>query len=134
MSATDPTVAEVYDALTGPPGDAAGASATGAAAAINATLAGVAGKTTHITGFQVTGLGATAASGIVVTVTGLLGGTQSFALAVPAGVLVGLAAPLLVSFGRGFPASALNTPIVINVPSFGAGNTSAAVAAQGYQL
>lgn len=136
MSATDPTSAEMLAALVdieGPAGTPVGASATGAAAAIAATLPGVAGKTTHITGFEVTGAGATAASVITVTVTGLLGGTQSFKLAIPAGVTVGVT-PLVVPLGRGFPASGPNTAIAVNVPSFGVGNTDAAVAAQGYQL
>lgn len=110
-----------------------GASSTGAAAILTATLAGVAGKLTYITGFQITGAGATAAAIVTVTVTGLLGGTQNYKLVIPAGATLGVT-PLLVNFARPLPASALNTAIVVTVPSFGAGNTDAAVAAQGFQL
>lgn len=105
---------------------------TNAAAAIAATLAAAAGATTYITGFEITGSGATAASVIAITVTGILGGTKTYYLAVPAGVSVGVS--LVVEFGRPIPASALNTAIVVSVPSFGAGNVNAAVTAHGYQL
>ena len=112
-------------------GDPLNASATGAAAPISATLAGAAGKYTYITGFEVTGAGATAAGVVLVTVTGVQGGTQNFYLAIPAGAAVGVN-PLLVRFPVPLRSSALNTNIVVNVPSFGAGNTSAAVAAHGF--
>lgn len=96
-----------------------------------ATLAGVAGATTFINGFEVTGGGATAASVITITVTGILGGTKTYKLGVPAGVLLG--ASLIVEFPRPIPASAVNTPIVVTVPSFGAGSTTQAVTAHGFQ-
>lgn len=104
-------------------------SATGAAAAISATLAAAAGARTSISGFVVTGGGATAGSVVVVTVTGPAV-TLSFDVAVPAGVLLGIAA-LVVTFLIPIPASADNTAIVVAVPSLGAGNTSAAVTAWG---
>jgi hypothetical protein len=109
------------------------ASGNVAAAATTATLAGTAAKTTYITGFEVTGAGATAASVIVITVTGLLGGTETYILAIPAGATVGVT-PLVVQFSLPVPASAVNTAIVVNVPSFGAGSTNAAVVAHGFQL
>jgi len=108
------------------------ASSTGAAAALTETLPGVAGKTTYLTGFQITGGGATAASNITVTVTGLISGTNSYNITVPAGATVGIT-PLNVTFPNPISASAVNTAIVVNVPSFGAGNTAAAAAAQGFQ-
>lgn len=108
------------------------ASATGAAAAIAATLAAVENKRTHISGFVITGAGATAASVVVATVTGTITGTLSFAIAVPVGATVGIT-PLVVTFSDPVPASADNTAILVNVPSFGAGNTNAAVAATGFQ-
>src|SRR5579859_5778695 len=74
-------------------------SATGAAAAIAATLPGAAGKTTYLTGFEVTGAGATGASVIAITVTGILGGTKTYELAIPAGAGVGVT-PLTVEFSR----------------------------------
>lgn len=109
----------------------AGASA-GGAQANNVTLGAVEGKTTYLCGFVVTGAGATAASVIAVTVTGLLGGTQTFYIAVPAGAAVGIA-PLVVQFPAPIPASGTNQAIAVNVPSFGAGNTSAATAAHGFR-
>lgn len=108
------------------------AAATGAAAIITATLAAAAGKTTYIAGFSVDGLGATAASVIEVVVSGLLGGSIRRKLSIPAGATVALSSPLEVSFTRPIPASAVNTAIVVTVPSFGAGNTSAIVQANGF--
>lgn len=109
------------------------ASGNVAATATTATLAGAASKTTYISGFEVTGAGATAASVIQVTVTGLSGGTETYIMAIPAGATAGVT-PLLVQFVPAVPASAANTAIVVNVPSFGAGNTNAAVVAHGFQV
>jgi hypothetical protein len=106
-------------------------SSANAAAANDQTLAAAADKRTHITGFAITGGGATGASVIAVTVTGLAN-TLNFRLAIPVGATVGIT-PLIVSFKRPIPASADNTAIVVNVPSFGAGNTNAAVTASGFQ-
>jgi hypothetical protein len=106
-------------------------SATGAASAITATITSAPSRMAYLTGFQVTGGGATGASVIVVTVTGIQGGTMSYDIAVPAGATA--AAPnLVITFPVPVAASALNTNIVVNVPSFGAGNTNSAVAAQGF--
>ena len=68
-----------------------------------------------------------------VTVTGLAIGTLSFKLAIPAGATVGVTA-LNVRFGEGLSASAVNTAITLNVPSFGVGNTDAAAALWGDYL
>ena len=103
-----------------------------AAATATATLAATAAKTTYITGFDITGGGATAASVVVATVTGLLGGTMSYAIAVPAGVTLGIT-PLIVNFSPPLPASAVNTAIVVSVPSLGAGNTNCVANARGFQ-
>lgn len=111
-----------------------GASGNVAAASAVATLAGAAGKTTYITGFEVTGSGATAAAVVLVTVTGLIGGaTATYVLAVVAGATLGNT-PLIVQFPKPIPASAENTAIVVTVPTLGAGNTNSAVVAHGYQL
>lgn len=101
---------------------------------VTATIAAVAGKTAYITGFHVSGGGATAASIIAVTVTGLLGGTITFHLAVLAGAAApGLSPnPLLVQFPDPLPASAQNQAIAVVVPAFGAGNTLSSVTAYGY--
>ena len=109
------------------------ASGNVAAAVATATLAAAVGKFTYITGFQITGGGATAGSLILVTVTGCAGGTLTYVFAVPAGAAVG-ATPLNVQFPKPLKSSAANTAIVVSAPSFGAGNTNAAAVAHGYQL
>ena len=115
----------------GPPQTSVQASATGAAAALAPAMAGVALKTNYLTGFEVTMGGAVAGSLISVTITGLLGGTITYLMAVPAGVT--LAAPMLsVEFTTPLPASAVNTAITLNVPSGGAGNTNAAANIHGF--
>lgn len=104
-----------------------------AAAVATATLAGVAAKTTYISGFAVTGSGATAGSVVSITITGLLGGTATYTLAVVAGATLGNT-PLILQFVPAMPASAVNTSIVVSCPSLGAGNTNNAVVATGYTL
>lgn len=116
-----------------PAGTDVTSSATGANAAITATLPGAAGKTTRISGFEVTGTGATSATIVTVTVTGLVSGTLNYVVAIPAGIQTSIT-PLLVTFPREVAASAENTAIVVNVPAFGLGNTNVAVSAHGYQL
>jgi len=118
-----------------PAGSTAVAASSGnvAAATATATLAGAAAKTTYISGFEITGGGATAGAIVTATITGLLGGTLSYNIAVPTGATVGIT-PLVVFFNPPLPASAVNTAIVVSSPSFGAGNTNAAVTAHGYQV
>jgi hypothetical protein len=107
------------------------AQANGANAPLAPSIGGSAGTTAYVTGFQVTGLGATAATTVTVTLTGVLGGTVSYPLAIPAGVTTPIT-PLLVIFGgRGLQASAAGQAIALNVPAFGAGNTLAQAALQG---
>ena len=108
------------------------ASSTGAAAALTATLTSAAAQTAYLSGFVVSGGGAVAGSIITVTVTGVVSGPMNFKLAVPAGATVG-AVPLVVTLPVPLAASAANTNIVVNVPSFGVGNTDAAVSAWGYR-
>lgn len=104
-----------------------------AAATATATLAAVTGKTTYITGFSITGAGATAASVVNPTVTGILGGTQTYTLAVTAGA--GLAnTPLNIFFDPAIPASSVNGAIAVVCPSLGSGNTNNTVNAWGYQI
>lgn len=124
------------------PGVALNASSGNVAAALaSATLAafgqsanlGSASRTTYITGFELTGGGATAASIITGTITGLMGGTISFNVAIPVGATVGIT-PLVVEFPTPLPASAQATSIVVSFPSFGAGNTNACLNVHGFQL
>lgn len=108
-----------------------GASQTGAATALAPAIAAVAGQTGFITGFEVTGGGATAAAALDVTLTGLLQGTAHYAVEVPAGAGLSIN-PVVVAFGRPLPASAVNTAITLNVPSFGAGNAIQSATIHGY--
>jgi hypothetical protein len=110
--------------------DVVASSGNVAATATTATIPAAAGLTNYITGFIVTGAGATAASVIQVTVTGCIGGTMTFDMAIPAGVAVAVQ-PLSITFPRPVAATGVAVAIVVNVPSFGAGNTSAAVVAFG---
>lgn len=103
----------------------------GAAAQITATLPAVAGRTTYLCGFYVDGLGATAGSVIEVSVAGCLGGTFTRKITIPAGATVAIT-PLQMDFTMPIPSSAVNTAIVVTVPTFGAGNTNAVVRAWGY--
>ncbi len=104
-----------------------------AAATATATLAGTSGKTTYITGLQIVGTGATAASVVSCTITGLLGGTVTLPLGVVAGAT--LQNPIInISYAKPVPASAANTSIVVSCPTLGSGNTNNSVSAQGYQF
>jgi hypothetical protein len=106
-----------------------------AAGAMTATLAAVQGETTWMTGFYVDGLGATAGSVIDVTITGLLGGTMTMKVTIPAGATVALTDRLrFLNLPRPIPASGPNQAIVLNVPSFGAGNTQALCGITGFHL
>jgi hypothetical protein len=104
-----------------------------AAGTATATLtAGGANFLTYISGFEFTGAGATGASVVALTVTGTVGGTLTYNVAVPAGVSTGVS--LIVEFNPPIPANALNTNIVVSIPTLGAGNTNSAVVAHGYNL
>ena len=96
-----------------------------------ATLPAVAAKTNNLSGLLISGAGATAASVVTATVTGLLGGTMSITVPVPAGAAVGIT-PIYLDFNPPLPASAVNTAIVVTLPALGAGNTNASVSAWGY--
>lgn len=110
-----------------------GASGSVAAASAVATLAGAASKTTYITGFTVTAAGATAGASVSLAITGLLGGTLTYVYTAPTGATV--PGPVLnVQFPTPLPASAVNTDIVVTLPSLGSGNLAAAVVATGYQV
>ncbi|HET8744308.1 MAG TPA: hypothetical protein VFM98_01795 [Ramlibacter sp.] len=107
------------------------ASANGAASAITATMPAVPGKINYLTGFEITSGGATAASLVDVTITGIAGGTLTYVLGVVAGATAANA-PLLVEFTKPVPASDQNIAITVNVPSLGAGNTKARAVIHGF--
>lgn len=96
-----------------------------------ATLTGTATTTVYISGFEVTGSGATAALVVTVTVAGLLGGTQSYTYTFPADATVACQ-PLVVQFCPPLPASAVNTAIVVTCPASGTGGTNNTVVAHGF--
>lgn len=111
----------------------AAASGTVAAATATATLAASATKTTYLCSFIITSTGSTAAAVVAPTVTGLVGGTWTLTYATVAGATLANQ-PLVVTLSRCVPGSAVNTAVVVSVPSLGAGNTNTTVVAQGYQL
>lgn len=102
-----------------------------AAATITLTQAASAGKVQYCTGFEVTGGGATGAS--VINVTLASGGTTvgNWNIAVPAGATAATPS-LIVEFPQPIVGLAAGQNMVLTVPSFGAGNTSAAATMHGY--
>jgi hypothetical protein len=104
------------------------------AAAATVSLPAVSGRTNYVSGFSVTGLGATGALTLQITLGSLVGSvTQTYIYEVPAGVTT--AAPtLVVTFNPPIPASAANTAITLTVPSFGTGNTNASANVWGYLI
>jgi hypothetical protein len=107
--------------------------AVGTTGAIAATLTGASAKTTYLAGFEITGLGATSAALLTVTVVGLLGGTRTYYIACPAGATLQMT-PLIVAFAIPLPASAVNTDIVVNVSAPGSGGGGIAAVAHGYRV
>lgn len=111
----------------------AATSGNAAAAIATATLAAAAGKTTYLTGFDITGSGATAGLPVVVTIANLLTGALTYTYTAAVGVLVANV-PLSIRFPVPIPANAVNTAITVTCPSLGAGNTNNVVNAFGFQL
>lgn len=109
--------------------------AHGAAQSNAATLAPGSNQLAYLQGFDITGGGATAASIIEIAVTGLLGGTVWFEMNILAGFTgpVNAQGGMFISFPEPIPGNALGVSIVVTCPSFGAGNTNAAVMAYGFQ-
>jgi hypothetical protein len=110
---------------------------SGGAAQIAPALPATVGKTNFLEGFDITGSGATAASVIEASITGLQGGTIYFELPIVAGVNLA-AFPLIgpvysVRFPEPIPATGPNVAITLTVPSFGAGNTNSSATLYGFQ-
>src|SRR5262245_37147732 len=103
---------------------------------IQLTMPVVSGWWNVITGLTCGNNGATSAGAVVATITGVLGGTESFIIGVPASATTGQG-QVDVSAGafssRGIPATAKDTAIVFTLPALGAGNTSAACTIYGYR-
>lgn len=112
--------------ITATSGNQANATAT-------ATLAASPTAKTWITGFEVTGTGATGVLVVTVTVTNAAGNTLSYTYVFVAGVTT-LNTPLVVQFPKPIPTNAINTAIAVSCPASGAGGTNNVVNAHGYQL
>ena len=120
---------------TYPPGSTPVASASGnvANATATATLAGAVGRTTYVTGFQITSAGATSAGVVTATLAGVIGGTIAYTYGTVAGTSA--ANPIFdVQFTNPLPASATNTAIVLTLPALGAGNLFTTISLQGFQI
>lgn len=102
-----------------------------AAAPAVATMPAIPGKTNFVTGLEITGGGATTGALVLAALSGLLGGTLSYVVGVVTGATLPNA-PVQVSFNPPLPASAVNTAIVLTVPSLGVGNTNAIATLHGY--
>jgi hypothetical protein len=102
-------------------------------AVATATIPAVAGKTAYISGFTISGAGATAAAIVNPTVTGVISGTKTYTYGAVAGVAA-MNAPLDVQFCPPIPASAVNQAIAVACPALGAGNTNNTVNAYGFYL
>lgn len=110
------------------------AGATVAAAAQTATLAAAgAGTKNFLTDVVVTGLGATAGTAVDMLITGVEGGTKTVKVGVPAGATVPIT-PHVLKFDPAWPASADNTAITVELPSFGSGNTQASLLVRGFRV
>jgi hypothetical protein len=104
--------------------------ASSAASPIGISLPAVGGATNYLAGFQVGGTGATAPSGVQVTITGLLGGTAYWYLAIPAGTANSV--QLDIEFPRPWPATGPNVAIGLSVQTFGVGNLLQSLTAHGF--
>lgn len=129
---------DLYRALVGDPtanADKTPCCATSGAVA-NATaaavLGGATGEWTYITGFEITGGGATSAALVTATVATLIGNTTlSYSVAAVAGAA--LPNPnLIVTFDPPLRANAISTAITVSCPALGAGNTKNCVTAHGF--
>jgi hypothetical protein len=100
-------------------------------AAATAALPAKVGVLNILCGFQFTAAGATGASVVVMTITGLNGGTASYIYAAPAGVTA-MGPMLQDDFTPCVPASGPNVAITASMPALGSGNTNAALTIMGY--
>jgi hypothetical protein len=100
-------------------------------AAATATFPAKPGVLNLLCGFSFTSTGSTAAQVVLMTITGLNGGTATYVYASQAGVT--LNNPVLTEdFTPCVPATGPNVAIVVSMPALGSGNTNAALTAMGY--
>jgi hypothetical protein len=102
-------------------------------ATASAAIAAAASKKNYCSGVDLTGLGATAAGSVNVTLAGILGGTMTWVVEIPAGVGLGIQG-LELRFNPPLEASAANTAITFSAGAFGAGNTKACANIYGFQI
>jgi hypothetical protein len=107
--------------------DAAGGAAAGAAG--SATLAAAAGRTTYITGFELTWL--SDGTGTVNDLLTVTGPSSTFNYRVS--TVAGAAGSLIVPYNSPIPASAVNTAIVVGLAGV-AGRATASIVAHGFRL
>lgn len=127
-------ITEALSLLTGNNGlTSVGASSGNKAdAAAAAALAATADELNYLSGFSVTGSGATTGLPVSVTVTGLAVGTLTFTYTFVADV-VAPNEPLNVTFDPPLPASADNTAITVTCPASGSGGTNNTTNVWGYR-
>lgn len=102
-------------------------------AVATATLPASGGSTTtYISGFDVSGSGATVGLSVTVTVSNLQSALSWIYTATVGALLANT--PLSIRFDPPLPASAANTAIAISCPALGLGNLNNVVNAYGYQL
>lgn len=111
--------------ITGQGGPVSNATAT-------ATLVGTAGVLTWVTGFSIEGDGSTAGGTVLATITGLLGGTLTYAISVPASATGTVFEAQF--FNPPLRSSATGVSIVLSVPAFGAGNVNVTAHLYGFTL
>lgn len=98
-----------------------------------ASLPAVALKTNYLTGVNLASTGATAASVVLATITGLEGDVITLPISVVAGASLANA-PLHLTFTPPLKASGPNVAITVTVPALGAGNTNSVANMTGYAL
>lgn len=103
-----------------------------AAAIATCTMPAASGKTTYISGFDITASGATVGSVVTCTLTNTGSGTHSYTFAASAGALLS-DTPLTKVFERPLAATATNTAPVLSCPSLGTGNTNMTINMDGFE-
>jgi hypothetical protein len=104
---------------------------TGGAQANTVTVPALAGKTIYVTGIEVTGSGATAASNVAITLASSATTQANWTFVVPAGATL-QATPLVIEFQDPIVGLAPGNTAVLTVGTFGSGNTGASVTIHGF--
>lgn len=104
-----------------------------AASTATCTMPAISAKFTYITGFDITGSGATLGLAVTCTLTNTGSGTHSYTYVAVAGALLANAS-LNKSFPTPLKATATNTAPVLSCPSLGTGNTNMTINMDGYTL